>query len=70
MRYTVALDFVSGLNPIYIGLAEVGTAKSAAFWQIRKLTFDGSNNVTDIQYAGGTAAFNAIWDNRAGLSYA
>lgn len=69
VRYTVALDFLSGTNPIYIGLAQVGSPKASTVWQIRKLTFDGSNNVTDIQYAGGTAAFTSAWDNRASLSY-
>lgn len=66
--YTTALDY-SGSNPIYIGKAVQGSAKASAVWQIRKLTFDGSNNMTDIQYANGSLAFNAIWNNRAALSY-
>lgn len=66
---TLQLDYVSGTNPVYVGSATPGSATSAASWQIRKLTFDGNNNVTAIQYAGGTPAFNQIWDNRASLSY-
>lgn len=66
---TVALDYDVSNNPIYVGYAVHGSAKSAAVWQIRKLTFDGSNNVTDMQFANGAQAFNAIWNNRASLSY-
>lgn len=66
--YTQAFDY-SGSNPIYIGLAAQGSSKASAVWQIRKLTFDGSNNVTDVQYASGSTAFNQIWNNRAGFTY-
>lgn len=63
------LDYASGANPIYIGVSAPGTAASSAFWQIKKLTFDASSNLTTIQYAGG-GNFSQIWDNRTGLSYA
>lgn len=63
------LHYDGSSNPIYIGIAKPGTATSAAFWQIRKLTFDGGNNVTSIKYASGSPDFNQIWDDRAGLSY-
>lgn len=56
-------------NPIYIGLADIKSAKSASVWQIRKLTYDGANNLTDIQWANGVAAFDQKWDDRATLSY-
>ena len=56
-------------NPIYLGIASPGTPTSSSLWQIRKLTFDGGNNVTAIQFAGGTANFNSVWDDRASLSY-
>lgn len=59
----------SGDNPIYIGLAQPGAATSDNVWQIRKLTFDGSGNVTVIQYANGNSSFSNIWDNRGSLSY-
>lgn len=63
------LDYNGGSNPIYIGLAAPGTPTSSALWQIRKLTFDGSNNPTAIQYANGSPNFDQIYDNRASLSY-
>ena len=62
------IDYVMGASPIYIGLAAAGTATSAAAWQIKKLTYSGTD-VVSILYAGGSIAFTAIWDNRAALSY-
>lgn len=68
-RLTVALDYVSGSNPIYIGIAAPGSSQASAVWQIRKLMYDGSSNPTDIQYAGGSTAFTNVWTNRASFSY-
>jgi hypothetical protein len=56
-------------NPIYLGIASPGTATSSALWQIRKLTFDGNNNVTAIQYADGTPSFTKEWDLRTTGGY-
>ncbi len=66
---TTQIDYAGGTNPTYIGQAAPGTALSAASWLIKKLTFDGNNNVTGIQYAGGAATFSQIWNNRASLTY-
>ena len=68
VAYTKAMDFDGGANPVYIGYAVPGTAKSAAAWRIQKLTYSGSN-VTDIQLANGSPDFTAVWNNRAALSY-
>jgi hypothetical protein len=62
-------DYNGGTNPVYIGVAAPGTATSTQKWLIKKLTFDGSDNVTDIQYPSGSPNFNQAWDDRAGLSY-
>lgn len=67
--YTFALEYDVSNNPIYVGVAPAGTPKSSPFWLIRKLTFDASNNATDIKLAGGAATFTNIWDNRVSLSY-
>lgn len=67
--YTTKIDYQGGANAIYVGSAAPGSATSDASWQITKLTYDGSNNVTDVKYAGGTNRFNQVWDNRTGLSY-
>lgn len=63
------IEYDGSSNPIYIGIAEPGTAPGSNGWQIRKLTFDGSGNMTAMQYAGGSSEFIFIWDNRASLSY-
>ena len=63
------LDYQLGSNPIYIGMAPPGTLTSAALWQIRKLAFDGNDNVTSIKYANGSPNFDQVYDDRAGLTY-
>lgn len=63
---TTKLDEASA-DVIYIGSAKLGTADSAASWQIRKIETAG--NVTSILYADGDRRFDNIWDNRASLTY-
>ncbi len=46
---TMALDYDGSGNLIYEGLAYPGEGKAAAAWQIRKLTYDGASNLTDVQ---------------------
>lgn len=55
-------------QPQYIGLAKPGTASSAAGWQIKRLSYSGTN-VTVIEFADGDTKFDNVWDNRAALSY-
>jgi len=59
------IEYDVNSNPVYLGLAAPGTSISTAKWQIRKLTFDVSGNITAIEYAGGTPNFNVKWDDRA-----
>lgn len=66
--FTIAFDYVGGSDPVYIGFTVPGNATSDAAWQIRKLTYD-SGNVTNIQFAGGSTDYTAVWDNRASLLY-
>lgn len=66
---SLKIDYNGGTNPIYLGIAAPGTTTSDANWQIRKLTFDGNNNITSIQYANGSSEFDQIYDDRASLSY-
>lgn len=67
-NYTIALDYDGSNNMIYVGKATLGSSKSAAVWSIRKFTYDGNNNLTDIQWAN-DGAFNNIWNNRVSISY-
>lgn len=65
MATRIAVD--SGdANIQYIGKAKVGTATSAASWQIRELN---ETSGTVITYADGDAAFDNVWDNRESLTY-
>ncbi len=68
INYTQALENDSNGQPLFIGLATPGSAKSAASWQIRKITYSGVF-ITDVQFANSSTAFNQIWNDRAGLSY-
>ena|SRR3990167_745987 len=66
---TTVLDYDGSNNLIYSGLASPGSSKAVAVWQIKKYTYDGSSNLTDIQYADGNLEYDNIWNNRASGSY-
>lgn len=51
----------------YVGKAPIGTAASAASWQIMRLV--ESAGITTITWADGDSAFNNVWNDRASLSY-
>jgi len=65
-NFTTAFDEVSSTLS-YMGIAQIGTATSVAEWQIKKITVSGT--VTLIQWANGTDAFTAEWDERVSYSY-
>ena len=65
--YTEAFAY-DGNNVEYHGWATPGSAKSAAVWAIVKFTYSGLL-ITDIQWAGGAATFDQVWDNRASLGF-
>ena len=66
--HTKAVESDGNGLPIYVGWAAPGTAKTAASWQIQKLTYSGTV-MTDVQWASGNADFDKIWNNRASYSY-
>ena len=67
---TIKLDYDGGTNAIYVGECPPGTATSANFWRIKKLTYDANDNVTDVKWASKEAiAFTVNWDGRAGYTY-
>lgn len=65
----LAVDYDARKNPLYVGRASPGSPRSAAVWQIRKNVFDAQGSLTDIQFANGSMAFDAVWNDRASLSY-
>ena len=60
----------SGTLVQYIGYAEPQAGESDPLWLIVKFTYDSSNNVTKKTFANASKAFNLIWTERAGYSYA
>ena len=67
---TLLFDYDGGTNPVYIGATRPGNTNTAvASWQIRKLVYDGNNNITAITYADADSGYGKIWDNRASYSY-
>lgn len=65
-----ALDFAvddASATVTYIGFAPMGTATSAAGWQIKKLLVSGT--VTIGRYCDSDANFDNVWDDRASLTY-
>lgn len=67
MAYAKRTDFATE-SLIYRGEAAVGSATSASVWRIRRLTLAADDDVTE-EWAGGTAEFDKIWDDRASLTY-
>lgn len=65
---TQAIAYDSNGNTEYIGYALAGSAKTAPVWLIKKLTYDVSNRVTDIQFANGVIAFDQVWNNRGSIA--
>lgn len=53
----------------YYGHAPVGSATSDASWRIKRETLDSQGRTTAIEFAGSSANFGQIWDNRAVLIY-
>ena len=61
-------------NLEYSMSAAPNAAKSDASWQIKKLSYDGSGNLTDVQYAqnsdgNASAAFVFVANNYASYTY-
>jgi len=62
------VDSTTTTDMTYIGKALLTTLKSASSWQIMRI--DDSGTVTIInQFAGGSADFVNVWDNRASFTY-
>src|SRR5690606_10481084 len=62
-------------NPIYLGRAIVGTATDEPKWQIRFITYDGNQGVTDVEWPQNSEGnpstdYEFVWDDRATYTYA
>ena len=63
------IEYDSSNNAIYVGLAFPGASTASAVWQIKKLTYDSSGNMTSLRYADSTDDFTKIWTSRATYNY-
>lgn len=70
VKYKLKIERDGQGNPKYLGFTNPGVLESETGWQICFLTFDGQNNVTDLQYADGSTEYNFVWDDRATYTYA
>lgn len=64
----------TGTNLIYKGFARPGALEGSLVWQICKLAYDGSNNVTSIKWPQGSnsaasSEFVFSWTDRASYTY-
>lgn len=67
-KFTQAIDYVGGQLAVYVGNALPGTGKDEAKWRIQKNLYSG-NYITDVQFAGGSDAFDKVWNDRTSYSY-
>jgi hypothetical protein len=63
----IQTDETTTAGTTYVGKAAIGSATSAAAWQIFKIVDTGGNLA--ITWADSDALFDNIWDNRASLTY-
>jgi len=64
--YDIEVDTsVSGVT--YVGQALPGTAKATAAWRIKKITDNAGG--ASVDWAGGNADFNKIWNSRLTYTY-
>lgn len=64
----------SGTNLIYKGFARPGSAEASLVWQIAKMAYDGSNNLTSITWpqdinAHANNDYQFSWTDRATYTY-
>ena len=67
MQYNKLID-VSG-DYTYIGEALPGTSQGSTSWRIKQVYVNPSTQDTTILWAGGTAEFDKIWNDRLSYSY-
>lgn len=68
-NFTMKFDYDGNGNQIYVGWAQAGEVSSSTNWRIMKQVFNGSSQVTDIQWPNASTSFIFTWDNRTTYSY-
>jgi hypothetical protein len=68
--YTVNTDETTTANVVYVGLAHVGTATSAAGWMMMEFyDLAHAEDPYKMRLCDGNELFDNIWDNRATVTY-
>ena len=73
IMYRKLVDFIDGTDYSYVGEASPGAATSSPVWRIKKVTVDSitgstTGNISE-SWAGESAEFDKVWDNRASETY-
>jgi len=72
-QYAQVISDENSTTVTYFGFAQANfTLTSAALWCILKITQTSGTSpvgVTTYAWAGEPGVFNAVWDNRTGLTY-
>lgn len=64
------LEYKSGTSLVeYLAEASPGTQADSPFWRVRKFTYDGDDNLIQVQYANGSDEFNNAADSMSTLTY-
>lgn len=66
---TIKSDYDGGGNQIFVAWAQPGSVTSDPVWRIMKQTFNGNQQMTDIQWPNASTAFSFVWDLRATYVY-
>ena len=65
-RDTVIVDEADATT-VYVGRAKPGSATASSVWAISRTKTVGA--VTTTAFAGGTAEYDKVWDDRASFTY-
>ncbi len=68
-RLSQKLDYDVDGKLIYAGEAVPGSSAASAVWAIKKLIYDGDDQLVETLWAGGNSERINVWNNRASLSY-
>ena len=68
-EWKVRIEYDSNNNAIYVGETRPGISVSSAHWRIKKITYDTSNNATQINWANSSNDFSFIWNDRSTYTY-
>lgn len=69
VAYATRVDFDDVNNLIYKGEAVPGSDQADSVWRVRRLSFVGADEDVVEEWAGGTASFDKVWDDRLTLTY-